>query len=271
VSSLTFDGVRKVFDGYVALAHIDLTVESGSLTALVGPSGCGKTTVLELAAGLQLPTAGEVALDGVPVREPSPDTAVIFQHHNLFGWLSVRDNVAFGLRNSGFRRGEARAHAMEQLRQVGLAEFAEKVPAELSGGMRQRVALARALVLAPKVLLMDEPFASLDYQTRKVMQRYLLSTWRPPRATILLVTHDLDEALALADRVVLMSAAPAAIVEVVDLDLDLERPRRTDDPRLRDVKQHLQRHLEAEVALSEFGDAELATLIDNVVELTAVR
>lgn len=268
MSELTFSGVRKVFDGYIALAGVDLTVESGSLTAIIGPSGCGKTTLIELAAGLQVPTAGEVALDGVRVREPSPDTAVIFQHHNLFGWLTVRDNVAFGLRNFRLGRREARARAVQQLREVGLAGFADKVPAELSGGMRQRVALARALVLEPKVLLMDEPFASLDYQTRKVMQRYLLSTWRHPRATIALVTHDLDEALVLADRVVLMSGAPARIVEIVDLDL--ERPRRADDPRLSDLRQHLQRHLEAEVALSEFGDAELAALMDDVVEPAAV-
>ncbi len=255
---LRFRGVGKDFESAAALEDVELTIASGSLTAIVGPSGCGKTTLLELAAGLQPPSRGEIALDGIRVRGPSPQTTVIFQHHNLFDWLTVRDNVAFGLRNLGWRKRDARARALDQLRSVGLAEVADKVPAELSGGMRQRVALARALVLQPKILLMDEPFASLDYQTRKVMQRYLLATWRRSQATVALVTHDLDEALVLADRLALMSRAPGRIVEVVDLEL--ERPRRPDDPRLRDVKQQLQRHLEDEVALSEFSDAELAAL-----------
>lgn len=257
--SLSFSGVAKRFNGHVALEAVDLTIESGSLTAIIGPTGCGKTTLLEIGAGLQRPSRGEVSLDGAPVTRPSPQTAMIFQHHNLFGWLTVRDNVAFGLRNRGLSRREARARAAKQLGNVGLADFADKVPAELSGGMRQRVALARALVLHPKVLLLDEPFASLDYETRRVMRRYLLSAWRQAEATIALVTHDLEEALVLGDRVVLMSGAPGRVVEVVDLDL--ERPREPDDPRLRDVKQHLQRHLEAEVALSEFTGAELAALM----------
>jgi ABC-type nitrate/sulfonate/bicarbonate transport system ATPase subunit len=262
--SLSFGGVSRHFGGLVALADVDLTIDSGSLTAIIGPTGCGKTTLLEIGAGLQPPTRGEVLLDGVPVAGPSPETVMIFQHHNLFGWLSVRDNVAFGLRNLGLRRSEARGRAMEHLGNVGLAEFADKVPAELSGGMRQRVALARALAVDPKVLLMDEPFASLDYQTRRVMRRYLLSTWRQVGATVALVTHDLDEALVLADRVALMSGAPGRVVEVVDLEL--ERPRRPDDPRLRDVRHHLQRHLQAEVALSEFTGAELAALMEDIDE-----
>ena len=257
--SLTFRGVGRAFDGQRALAGIDLTVESGSLTAIVGPSGCGKTTLLELAAGLQPVSEGKVILEGVPVRAASPDTAMIFQHYNLFDWLTVRDNVAFGLRNAGIGRAEARRRAMDQLADVGLAGFADKVPAELSGGMRQRVALARALVLDPKVLLMDEPFASLDHQTRRVMQRYLLSTWRRAGATIALVTHDLDEALLLADRVALMSRGPGRIVEVVDLDL--ERPREADDPRLDALRGRLERHLEEEVALGEFAGAELVAVM----------
>ncbi|MBW3593716.1 MAG: ABC transporter ATP-binding protein [Actinobacteria bacterium] len=262
MSRLTFRNIAKTFEGRPAIAEVDLAVESGSLTAIVGPSGCGKTTLLELGAGLQPPDRGEVALDGVRVREPSRDTAVIFQHHNLFAWLTVCDNVAFGLRNEGFGRRDARARAMAQLRDVGLGDVADKVPAELSGGMRQRVALARALVLQPKVLLMDEPFASLDYQTRRIMQRYLLSVWRKSGATVVLVTHDLDEAIALADRVVLMSGAPGRVVETVDLEL--EAPRAADDPPLRDVRRHLQRHLETEVALSEFAAAELPVIAENL-------
>jgi NitT/TauT family transport system ATP-binding protein len=261
VPSLAFRGVGRTFDGQQALAGIDLTVESGSLTAIVGPSGCGKTTLLELAAGLQIAGEGEVIVDGVPVRGPSPDTAMIFQHHNLFDWLTVLDNVAFGLRNLGVSRAEARRRASDQLADVGLAAFADKVPAELSGGMRQRVALARALVLEPKVLLMDEPFASLDYQTRRVMQRYLLSTWRRAGATIALVTHDLAEALLMADRVALMSRGPGRIVEIVDLEL--ERPREVDDPRLDELRRRLERHLVEEVALGEFAGAELAAVMGD--------
>jgi NitT/TauT family transport system ATP-binding protein len=259
VPSLDFRGVEKRFNGHVALAQLDLTIESGSLTAIIGPTGCGKSTLLEIGAGLQRATRGVVTLDGSPVTGPSSQTAMIFQHHNLFPWLTIRDNVAFGLRNVGLSRREARARAAEQLARVGLAEFAGKVPAELSGGMRQRVALARALVLDPKVLLMDEPFASLDYETRRLMRRYLLSAWQQVGATIVLVTHDLEEALVLGDRVVLMSGAPGRVVEVVDLEL--ERPRRLDDPRLADLREHLERHLEAEVELTEFTDAELAALM----------
>ena len=262
--SLAFRGVGRAFDGQRALAGIDLTVEAGSLTAIVGPSGCGKTTLLELAAGLQTADEGDVVLDGVPVRAPSRDTAMIFQHHNLFDWLTVLDNVAFGLRNLGVSRAEARRRASAQLADVGLAAFADKVPAELSGGMRQRVALARALVLEPKVLLMDEPFASLDYQTRRVMQRYLLSTWRRAGATIALVTHDLGEALLMADRVALMSRGPGRIVEIVDLQL--ERPRELDDPRLDELRRRLERHLEEEVALGEFAGAELAAGMGEPVQ-----
>jgi ABC-type nitrate/sulfonate/bicarbonate transport system ATPase subunit len=253
ISSLCRD-----FGEHRALDHVDLTIESGSLTALVGPTGCGKTTLLELIAGLQNPSRGHISIDGQDVAAPRPDTILIFQHHNLFDWLTVRDNVAFGLRNRGLSRAESRRRAIEQLERVGLAAFADRVPGELSGGMRQRVALARALVLAPKVLLMDEPFGSLDQQTRRIMQRYLLSTWRESRATIVLVTHDLDEALRLADRVVLLSAAPGRLVEVVDVPAP--HPRNLEDGRLRQVRDRLLGHLEVEVALSEFAGAELSAL-----------
>ncbi|MFL5820756.1 MAG: ABC transporter ATP-binding protein [Solirubrobacteraceae bacterium] len=255
---LRFDGIRKEYGGHVALADIDLAVESGSFTVLIGPSGCGKTTLLELAAGLQQPTQGATLVDGELVAAPRRDTVMLFQQHNLFDWYTVRDNVAFGLRNRGVSRRDARRQAIERLGSVGLAEVAGKVPRELSGGMRQRVALARALATRPKLLLMDEPFASLDHQTRQVMQRYLLSTWRHSQATVLFVTHDLDESLVLADRVALMSGSPGRIVDVVDINLP--RPRERDDPRLHDVRERLQGHLEEEVALSEFTGAELAVL-----------
>jgi NitT/TauT family transport system ATP-binding protein len=260
---LRFEGVGKAFDGHVALADVDLTLPSGQLTAIIGPTGCGKTTLLEMTAGLQPATRGRILIDGDPVTGPRADTVMIFQNHNLFDWLTVRDNVAFGLRNRRLSRGAARQRAMAQLGNVGLAGFADRVPGELSGGMRQRVALARALVVAPRLLLMDEPFASLDHQTRRIMQRYLLATWRKSEATVLLVTHDLDEALALADRIVMLSAAPARVAEVVDLSLP--RPRDPDDPRLREIRDKLRRHLETEVALHEFTGAELAALAQEVL------
>jgi len=250
--------VCRDFGRHPALDHVDLKIESGSLTVLIGPTGCGKTTLLELIAGLQTPTRGTVAVDGEYVVGPRRDTVLIFQHHNLFDWLTVRDNVAFGLRHRGLSRQEARRRAGEQLERVGLTAFADRVPAELSGGMRQRVGLARALVLSPRLLLMDEPFGSLDHQTRRIMQRYLLSTWRQSKATIVLVTHDLDEAICLADRIVLFSAGPGRPVEVVDVDAP--RPRDLDDGRLRQVRDRLSSHLELEVTLGEFTGEELSAV-----------
>ena len=247
--------VCRDFGRHPALDHVDLEIQSGSLTVLVGPTGCGKTTLLELIAGLQSPTRGRVTVDGEDVAGPRRDTVVIFQHHNLFDWLTVRDNVAFGLRHRGLSTREARRRAMEQLERVGLAQFADRVPGELSGGMRQRVALARALVLSPRLLLMDEPFGSLDHQTRQIMQRYLLSTWKQSKATIVLVTHDLDEALRLADRIVLFSAGPGRPVEVVDVNAP--RPRDLEEGRLRQIRDRLLSHLEVEVTVSEFAGAEL--------------
>jgi len=248
------------FGEHRVLDRVDLKLGSGSLTALVGPTGCGKTTLLELIAGLQNPTRGTITVDGEDVLGPRRDTILIFQQHNLFDWLTVRDNVAFGLRNRGLSRREARRRAIEQLERVGLAAFADRVPGELSGGMRQRVALARALVLAPRLLLMDEPFGSLDHQTRRIMQRYLLTTWRQSGATIVLVTHDLDEAMRLADRIVLFSASPGRPVEVVDVPA--AHPRNLEDGQLRHVRERLHAHLEEEVALSEFAGAELAALAE---------
>jgi NitT/TauT family transport system ATP-binding protein len=255
---IRFESVTRSFGDHLALDRVDVAIERGSLTAIVGPSGCGKSTLLDLAAGLQEASGGRVTIAGVPVAGPRSDVVMLFQQHNLFDWLNVRDNVAFGLRNGGLSRRAARTRALAQLRSVGLGEFADRVPRELSGGMRQRVALARALVVEPSVLLMDEPFANLDHQTRRVMQRYLLSVWRRSGATIVLVTHDLEEALALADRIVLISGSPGRISDVVDVAL--ERPRDDGDPRLRDVKHRLRDHLEREVALHEFAGAELEAL-----------
>lgn len=258
MAELRFDGVSKRYHRHFAVEDIDLVIPAGSFTVLIEPSGCGKTTLLEIAAALVPPSQGQVLLGGKPITVPGPETAIVFQHHNLFEWMTVRDNVAFGLCAQGVKRAERRLRAGKLLADVGLIEHANKLPRELSGGMRQRVAIARALVLNPQVLLLDEPFSSLDYQTRRVMQRYLLAMWHHAQATVVMVTHDLDEALMLADQVVLFSGSPGRIVEVIPLPLD--HPRNLEDDRLQTVRSRLRHHLEREVALSEFTAAELATL-----------
>lgn len=258
MAELRFEQVSKIYGRHPAVVDVNLTVPSGSFTILIGPSGCGKTTVLEMAAALIKPTTGQVLLQNKPVVEPGPETAIVFQHHNLFEWMTVQDNVAFGLQAQGMGKHERRLRASKLLADVGLIEHARKLPRELSGGMRQRVAIARALVLNPQVLLMDEPFSALDYQTRRVMQRYLLAMWHHAQATIVMVTHDLDEALTLADQIVLFSGTPGRILETVQLPQ--ERPRHPDDPRLKELRSDLRHHLEQEVALGEFTPAELAAI-----------
>jgi NitT/TauT family transport system ATP-binding protein len=258
VAELQFEGITKIYGDRSAITDINLTVPAGSFTALIGPSGCGKTTLLEMTAGLVPPTAGQVLLGGRRLTRPEPETAIVFQHHNLFEWMTVRDNVAFGLRAQGVRQSERRLRANKLLTDVGLIEYAGKLPRELSGGMRQRVAIARTLVLNPQVLLLDEPFSSLDYQTRRVMQRYLLAMWHHAQATVVLVTHDLDEAIMLADQVVLMSGSPGRIIEVIPISINHHRD--PEDSHLQKIRSHLRYHLEREVALGEFTAAELATL-----------
>lgn len=258
MAELRFEQVSKVYAANPAIVDVNLVVPSGSFTVMIGPSGCGKTTLLEIAAALVPPTTGRVLLEGKLIVKPGPEMAIVFQRHNLFEWMSVQDNVAFGLRTQGLGRHERRLRAGKMLADVGLIEHARKLPRELSGGMQQRVAIARALVLNPQVLLMDEPFSALDYQTRRVMQRYLLAMWHHARATILMVTHDLDEALTLADQVVLFSGTPGRIIETIPLQLD--HPRNPEDPCLRELRTYLRHHLEREVALGEFTPAELAVI-----------
>ncbi len=256
--AVQFDRVSKSFSDFTAITDITLPVTVGSFTAVVGPSGCGKSTLLNLAAGLETPTRGHVFVSGHKIDGPTEGTALLFQDYNLFPWLTALDNVAFGLRSSGIHKAEARKEALGFLGNVGLASVADKIPRELSGGMKQRVALVRAFALKPNLLLMDEPFAALDYQTRKMMQSYLLSTWQNTGATVLMVTHDLDEALYLADRIVLMSDSPGTISEVIDIDIP--RPRSKKNQALIDIYQRLEAHLEAEAALGEFTEEELKAM-----------
>ncbi|MDQ3811416.1 MAG: ABC transporter ATP-binding protein [Chloroflexota bacterium] len=217
---MAISGLRKRFGDMAVLAGIDLRVEPGEIVVLVGPSGCGKSTLLRVLAGLETDFSGEVSVGGVPVRGPSQAVGVVFQEPRLFPWLTVAENVAFGL-----RRGQARARVAETLAVVGLTEFATALPKQLSGGMAQRVALARALVTEPHALLLDEPFSALDAFTRMRLQDHLLAAWERYRPTLLLVTHDLDEAVYLADRVVLLGERPATVQLVRGVEVPRPRER----------------------------------------------
>lgn len=207
----------------VALTDITFSVAQGELCCLLGPSGCGKTTILNILAGFDSATGGVARVGGKPVDRPDPGRALVFQQPQLFPWLDVWDNVLFGPRMSGMATSEANARALRLLSEVGLTEFVHHRVYELSGGMRQRVAIARALINQPEVLLMDEPFGALDAQTRATMQQLLLSISEDMRPTILFVTHDVDEALFLGDRVYVMTARPGRIRE--RLQVPIPRPR----------------------------------------------
>ncbi|MBI4578473.1 MAG: ABC transporter ATP-binding protein [Planctomycetes bacterium] len=209
-----------------ALAGIDLDVRAGEFLCIVGPSGCGKTTILRILAGLDRQTTGSievVAPRGSAGSDGQPLSSVVFQEQSIFPWMRVRDNVAFGLRARGISRAVRTRIAAEHIRQVGLSEFADAWPHQLSGGMKQRVAIARALANDPHILLMDEPFAALDEQTKLVLQDELLRIWERSRKTVLYVTHSLDEAILLADRVLVMSQRPGRILRILDMPFD--RPR----------------------------------------------
>jgi NitT/TauT family transport system ATP-binding protein len=235
-------GTRRAHE---ALRNIDLDVKPGEFVVLLGPSGCGKSTLLYLIAGLEAVTEGQIWSFRDPVETPSPDRSLIFQETSLFPWLTVWQNVRFGLSLRGARPAERRKIAVEALQRVGLSAAIDKRPDELSGGMRQRVAVARALAMRPKVLLMDEPFAALDVQTRARMQNFLLDVWRDSGASILFVTHHIDEAVALADRVVVFTSRPGRIKTVVPVGLD--RPRDLFSPRAEALRIQLTELLRDEV------------------------
>jgi len=231
--AVTLDGVHKrygVTDGTetTALADVSFTVDPGEFVTVVGPSGCGKTTLARLVAGFEAPTSGRILADGTPVTGPTPDRAMVFQSYHLFPWLSVRENVAFGLVEDGVPEARRTERVHELLELVGLADRPDAYPAELSGGMKQRVGLARALAVDPGMLLMDEPFGSVDSQTRRRLQRELLDIWRRMDNTVLFVTHDIEEAVLLSDRVLVLTGAPGRVRD--DVTVELPRPRdRTDD------------------------------------------
>lgn len=210
-----------------AVDEVSLSVADNEFITLVGPSGCGKSTLLNLAAGLDDPSSGSVLVDGASVRGPGPDRGVIFQQYALFPWLSVRKNVEFGLKIAKVPAAERRRRAQEVIDLVGLSDFADSLPKTLSGGMKQRCAIARAYAVNPNLLLMDEPFGALDALTRVRMQEQLLTTWSKQQRTVLFVTYDVDEAVYLATRVVVMAARPGRIKEIIDVPLPYPRDEET--------------------------------------------
>lgn len=209
-----------------AVETTSIDIQAGEFVCILGPSGCGKSTLLNAIAGYVNPTTGNVTVDDVEVKAPGPDRGMVFQQYSLLPWKTVYENVAFGPKMTGATRTEAGSVANTFLGLVGLKKFGNRYPAELSGGMQQRVGIARALANYPSVLLMDEPFGALDAQTRLMMQESLLDIWRNFGTTVVFVTHDVDEAVFLADRVLIMSAAPGRIIE--DVRIKLPRPRSTD-------------------------------------------
>ncbi len=207
----------------VALEGVNLTVHEGEFVCLLGPSGCGKSTILNVVAGFLEPTHGMVHVAGAPVRGPSPDRGVVFQEASLFPWLTVWKNITFGPRMRKLAAPAYEGLARQYLSQVGLAGFENHLPIQLSGGMQQRAAIARVLVNNPEVLLMDEPFGALDAQTRLIMQELLLKLWEAERKTVLFITHDIEEAILLADRIFIMTSRPGRVKRVISVDL--ARPR----------------------------------------------
>ncbi|HSD36368.1 MAG TPA: ABC transporter ATP-binding protein [Rhodocyclaceae bacterium] len=231
-SNIRFENVRKEFlvrgkgsgktrgnpaQRFVALEDISLEVKAGEFLALVGPSGCGKSTLLDLLGGLTTPTSGRLLLDGKPITGPARDRGIVFQQYALYPWRTAQQNIEFGLEIAGESQAVRRERAEHYLALVGLSAFADRYPHELSGGMKQRVAIARSLAYEPEVLLMDEPFAALDAQTREGLQVELLRIWRATGKTILFITHSIDEAVVLGQRVAVITARPGRIKQVVDI------------------------------------------------------
>ena len=229
MSKLAVETVSKVFPGLRrgpptrALEPIDLAVADNDFISILGPSGCGKSTLLRIVAGLEVPSTGRVLVDGRAVASPGPDRGMVFQSYTLFPWLTVKQNICFGLREKGIAQAEQDRIAAHFIDRVGLRGFEDHYPKTLSGGMQQRTALARALANDPKILLLDEPFGALDHQTRALMQELLLGIWEADHKTVLFVTHDIDEAIFMANRVAVMTARPGRVKS--DVRIDLPHPR----------------------------------------------
>ena len=245
-AKLLISRLSKSFAGLEALRALEVSVERGEFISVVGPSGCGKTTFLRIIAGLEHATSGEVLLDGRAVREPGRDRGFVFQNDSLLPWRSVFDNAMIGREIAGDVGPAQRQHTMELLKLVGLAGFEHYYPRQLSGGMRQRVNLARALAIDPDILLMDEPFAALDAQTRDLLHDELERIWADTGRTIIFVTHNVREAVRLGDRVVLLQSRPGRVVS--DIPVHIKRPRRIDSPEVSSLAARITDRLREEVA-----------------------
>lgn len=246
VSKIAVSDLKRVFplsgSEFTALGGVDLEIEDGEFVTLVGPSGCGKSTLMNIVAGLDTPTSGTVLVDGQPVDGPGPERGVIFQQYALFPWLTVRKNVEFGLRVARVPAAERRERAQHFIDLVGLGLYADQLPKALSGGMKQRCAIARAYAVNPQLLLMDEPFGALDALTRVNLQDQLQRTWQEEKRTVLFVTHDVEEAVYLATRVVVMAARPGRIFEIIDVDLPYPRTEETRlSPEFSEIKNRVWR------------------------------
>jgi NitT/TauT family transport system ATP-binding protein len=220
---IVLNNVTKIYESNqtIAVKDVNLTIQSGEFITVVGPSGCGKTTLLQMLAGFEEPTTGTISINGEPIKGPSPQRSVVFQQPTLLPWMNVIDNVTFGLRLQGGKRNIVSAPVQEMIDIMGLTGFEKHGVYELSGGMQQRVAIARALITNPEMILMDEPFGALDAMTREELQLFLLRTWKQLKPTILFITHDIDEAILLGSRVLVMSSRPGKIS--LDLAVDLSK------------------------------------------------
>ncbi len=249
--------VTHAFDSMTVLSDLSLPVPEGNFVCIVGPNGCGKTTLLRLIAGLARPTQGEIVLNGQLIQEPGPDRGFVFQEYALFPWRSVRKNIEFGLEMRGFAPQERREIGDRYIDLVGLRGFEDCNIRQLSGGMKQKVSIARVLANEPSVILMDEPFAALDCQTRNAMQAELLNVWEKERKTILFVTHSVEEAIFLADLVVVFSHRPGRLVETIPVDLP--RPRNRVGPELHRLRGYI-----LDLLAAQMSDTELLKQMCNV-------
>ena len=240
-SQIVIAGVNKVFAGdereVIALKDINLEIEAGQFVCLLGPSGCGKSTLLNAVAGFSLPSSGVIHADGKPVIGPGPERGMVFQEYALFPWMTVEQNIAFGLQIKGMPREQCRARVAALLDMLGMSDFGGRFPKDLSGGMRQRVAIARVLALDSPIMLMDEPFGALDALTRRNLQDELLRIWAELKKTILFVTHSIEEAIYMADRIVVMTYRPGTVKR--DLLVDLPRMRDPSTPEFNALKREL--------------------------------
>lgn len=249
---LEIKGVSKQFlaEGkeMIALQDINLNIDENEFVCFIGPSGCGKTTLLRIIAGLEEASTGTILLDGKSIKGPGPERGMVFQEYSLFPWRKVIDNIVFGLEMKGVPSAERLAQGRQYLKMVGLERFETRYPHELSGGMKQRVAIARALVNHPRALLMDEPFGALDAQTRNIMQSELLRIWQEEQETVVFVTHSVDEAIYLADRIVIMSARPGRIKDIIEIPL--ARPRNRTSPEVNLIRDRILSDLRSEIVTS---------------------